>query len=344
MVRDIGERRLIEVLAQTVAARSARHVESLTKRGFRLAKSIGDDAAAWHAPEGTRVLTTDTLVEGVHFDRGYMKWRDLGWKALAVNLSDIAAMGCLPVYSVITLGLPGKIPVDGMTEMYQGMLDACDLAGGPIVGGDVVRSPVLFVTVSMVGAAVQESADSPGARLLTRDSAVPGDKIAVTGSLGCSAGGLRMLANGQRFEDETARHLRGAHCRPMPRVAEGVKLVQQGVSTAMDISDGLVDDLGKLCEASEVGAVIHSEKVPVDDVLKRAYPEDWLDLALGGGEDYELLFCGSATVVERAATALDIGVSVIGEIVDRPREVTVIDNKGDVVPVRRAGWDHFGDR
>ena len=131
---------------------------------------------------------------------------------------------------------------------------------------------------------------------------------------------------------------------PMPRVAEGVKLVQQGVSTAMDISDGLVDDLGKLCEASEVGAVIHSEKVPVDDVLKRAYPEDWLDLALGGGEDYELLFCGSATVVERAATALDIGVSVIGEIVDRPREVTVIDNKGDVVPVRRAGWDHFGDR
>ena len=349
LVGDIGERRLIEVLADTVAGRSSGHIEALTSHNFRLKKSIGDDAAAWHAPAGTRVLTTDTLVEGVHFNRAYMEWRDLGWKALVVNLSDIAAMGCLPVYSVVTLGLPRDIPVDGITDMYQGMLDACDLAGGAIVGGDVVRSPVLFVTVAMEGAALQSGAestgvDSPGTGLLTRDSAVPGDKIAVTGSLGCSAGGLRMLANGEKFDDETTLHLREAHCRPMPRVAQGATLAKQGVSAAMDISDGLVDDIGKLCEASEVGAVIHSELVPVDDVLKNAYPEDWLDLALGGGEDYELLFCGPSTVVERLADMLDVDVSVIGDIVDMPRKVSVIDKSGDVVPVERAGWDHFGDR
>ena len=253
-------------------------------------------------------------------------------------------MGCLPVYSVVTLGLPRDILVDGMTDMYQGMLDACDLAGGAIVGGDVVRSPVLFVTVSMEGVAIESGADSPGAKVLTRDSAVPGDKIAITGSLGCSAGGLRMLAKGQSFDGETTLHLRDAHCRPIPRVAQGVTLAQQGISAAMDISDGLVDDLGKLCEASKVGAVIHSERVPVDDVLKSAYPEDWLDMALGGGEDYELLFCGPSTVVDCVADMLDVDVAVIGDIVDMPREVSVIDAGGDVVPIPHAGWDHFGDR
>ena len=340
LVHDISERRLIEVLANTVAARNAGPVETLTARGFRLKISIGDDAAAWHGPAGVRVLTTDTLVEGVHFNRGYMEWRNLGWKALAVNLSDVAAMGCFPVYSLITLGLPGDIPVDGVTDMYQGMLDTCELLGGAIVGGDVVRSPVLFVTVSMIGAAME----SGGAKLLTRDSAVPGDMIAVTGSLGCSAGGLRMLTNGGKFDGDTTEHLRDAHCRPMPRIPQGITLAQQGVSAAMDISDGLVDDLGKLCQASDVGAIVHSERVPVDDVLKNAYPDDWLALALGGGEDYELLFCGPSTVVERAADMLDVDVYVIGEIVERSRGVSVIDERGDVVPVESAGWDHFGDR
>ena len=349
LVGDIGERRLIEVLALTVAARNVGPLESLTARGFRLKVSIGDDAAAWHGPAGLRVLTTDTLVEGVHFSRDYMEWRDLGWKSLAVSLSDIAAMGCLPVYSVITLGLPRDTPVEGVTEMYQGMLDACEQVGGAIVGGDVVRSPVLFITVSMEGAAVgsgddSRGTDSPAADLLTRDSAVPGDKIAVTGSLGCSAGGLRALENALNFDAGTIKHLRDAHCRPVPRVPQGLSLARHGVSTAMDISDGLVDDLGKLCEASGVGAVIHSERVPVDDVLKNAYPDDWLVLALSGGEDYELLFCGPSAVVERAAEVLDVDVTVIGEIVDGDRKVSVIDERGDDVPVGRPGWDHFGDR
>ena len=343
-VGDVSELDLIEILAKVIGGEKPLGGQEVASPGFRLRLSIGDDAAAWDGPAGSRVLTTDTMVEGVHFDLGRIGWADLGWKSLAANLSDIAAMGCAPLYSVVTLGLRGDLPVKGLEEMYRGMLEACRSCGGEIVGGDIVRSPVFFVSVAMVGAAPTTEGSGLGqAPLLTRGAAKPGDKIAVTGSLGCSGGGLRMMLQELSFDGETSAHLANAHNRPVPRVAQGLPLVGQGVAAAIDVSDGLVDDLRKLCESSGVGAVVHSTQVPADDVLKRAYPDDWLLLALSGGEDYELLFTAPPGVMDEVTTLLDVPVSVIGEIVDGPQVVTVLDQAGGPMQIERGGWDHFRD-
>ena len=340
-VKDIGEFQLIETLGEIIGTEGLSLVERSGLLGFRLRLSIGDDAAAWDGPAGARVLTTDALVEGVHFDLGRTGWAELGWKSLAVNLSDIAAMGCVPLYSVITLGLRGDLPVDGLAEMYRGMLQACHLHGGAIVGGDVVRSPVFFVAISMVGVASARGNGPEEQPLLSRASANHGEEIAVTGSLGCAAGGLRMMLQGLGFDDETSAHLRDAHNRPTPRVAAGVLLARHGVVAAIDISDGLVGDLGKLCEASGLGAEIHLGRLPADEFLKRAYPEQWLSLVLSGGEDYELLFTASPQVVDKLSNLLDVPVTVIGNIVKEPCRVTVLDRRGDTVKVEGSGWDHF---
>ena len=341
LVRDIGEFRVIEMLVETIGDPSS----EMTPNGFRLRVPIGDDASAWDGPQGTRVMTTDTLVEGVHFNLGRTAWGDLGWKSLAVNLSDIAAMGCAPLFSVVTLGLRDDLPVDGLVRMYRGMADACRLHGGAIVGGDVVRSPVFFVSVAMTGFSPPlEDGEPRQGVLLRRDCASPGDLVGVTGSLGCSAAGLRLLedAGPHPLDEKTSMHLRDAHNRPAPRVAEGQTLVREGVTAAMDISDGLVDDLRKLCEASGVGAMITSESVPLDGFLREAYPNDALQIALAGGEDYELLFTAPRPVMDRAVGALDVPVSVIGEIVEGPSEVLVVDASGQIVAIESQGWDHFG--
>ena len=336
-VSDVGERRLIEALDEVIGAQQT-STDQVAGPGFRLRLSIGDDAAAWDGPAGARVLTSDALVEGVHFDVGRTGWADLGWKSLSVNLSDIAAMGCAPLYSVVTLGLRGDLPVDGLVEMYRGMLEACRLHGGAIVGGDTVRSPVFFVAVAMVGVA-PASGEGP---LLTRAAARPGDKVAVTGSLGCSAGGLRMMRREADFDEETAAHLRDAHVRPTSRVAEGMLLARHEVLAAIDVSDGLIDDLGKMCQASGVGALVQSHLVPADAFLRLAYPDDWLSLALAGGEDYELLFTAPPEVLDDVASHLEVPVTVIGDIVGGPPGVRVLDERGASIQLDREGWDHFG--
>jgi thiamine-monophosphate kinase len=341
LVRDIGEFKLIDRLAHAIAGENGRCFEHVEQRGFRELLGIGDDAAAWDGPRGVRVMTTDTMVEGIHFNLDHIDWRDLGWKSLATNLSDIAAMGCAPTYSMITLGLRGDLPVDGLVEMYRGMMDISLEHGGAIVGGDIVRSPTFFLTVALEGTAVATKDDKPA--ILTRHTALPGDQIAVTGHLGCSGGGLRMLLEEveSKFPQGIASHLRDTHNRPAPRVRQGMALAGSGVMTAMDVSDGLVDDLGKLCRASGVGARIRADNVPADRFLKRAYPEDWLSFALGGGEDYELLFTAPPDVMERVTQLLDVPVSIIGEIMVGEPRVGVLDSDGKAISVAHGGWDHF---
>ena len=340
LVRDLGEFGLIDVLARAVADANDANIARLRERGFRVRLSIGDDAAAIRAPAGLRTLTTDTMVEGVHFTLEHTPWRDLGWKALAVNLSDAAAMGARPVCSLVTLGLRPDLPADGLAEMYDGMMAAHQRYGGALLGGDVVKSPVFFVSVTLDGAAQSRCGQE---RLLTRDAARPGDAIAVTGHLGCSAGGLRMMLDGleQEMDAADARHLREAHNRPKPRVAEGVALAAAGVEAAMDVSDGLLADLGKLCDASGVGAVVHSAHLAADAHLRRAFPERWLELALCGGEDYELLFAAPPDVLERAMASLDAPAQVIGEVVEGPPSVTALDADGREIRPSAGGWDHF---
>ena len=338
LVRDVGEFRLIELLTDTLENQGVVATDNLSTDVDRLRLTIGDDAAAWDAPAGTRVFTTDTMVEGVHFVLDQIGWCDVGWKAMAVNLSDVAAMGCLPTYSIATLGLRDDLPVDGLVEMYRGIADACREHGGMVVGGDVVRSPVFFLTVAMEGAVPVQ--DKPEGVVLTRSAAQIGDVIAVTSTLGDSAGGLRMALAGELFDDSTTR-LRKAHFRPVPRLSAGQALVKEGVKAAMDISDGLIGDLTKLCEASGVGAVVRAPNIPISKELTQKFPDEWLSLALTGGEDYELLFTGPEKIVAQVAQVTDIPITIIGEIDDLSRGVLVIDGAGGLIDIEHGGWDHF---
>ncbi|MBM3933480.1 MAG: thiamine-phosphate kinase [SAR202 cluster bacterium] len=338
LVRDTGEFALIDRLAKVIAARQAKTPAS----GHRLEVGIGDDAAVWSGPAGATIATTDTMVDGVHFLEGEVEWRDLGWKSMASNLSDIAAMGGAPLYALITLGLRGDLPVDGIAAMYEGMLDALDAHGGAIVGGDIVSSPVFFITVSLTGAAQLSPAGAP--LLLRRDAARPGDLIAVTGPLGCSGGGLRVVLEGLSLDPATSAHLRAAHYRPTPRVREGAALARHGVLAGMDISDGLFDDLGKLCRTSGVGARVQASSIPIDDTLRSAFPDHCLSLALSGGEDYELLVAAPARIIESVIRAGKVPLHVIGEIVSREQGVKVLGPDGQDISPRRGGWDHFDKR
>ena len=228
--------------------------------------------------------------------------------------------------------------MDGVKALYMGMQDLCGRYGTRVIGGDVVRAPVLFITVAVTGAAQGQSA-----ALLTRDAARAGDVIAVTGSLGSSAGGLALLTEGSvDATGEAAAHLMAAHRRPMPRVREGVALVQNGVEAAMDVSDGLVADLTKLCEASGVSAVVRADGVPIDERLAATFPDRCLLMALEGGEDYELLFTAPSEIMERTAAEIDVPITVIGEIREGGAGVEVRDSSGEVLRVGAGGWDHFG--
>lgn len=307
---------------------------------------IGDDAAVVRRGELADIYTTDTMVDGVHFMAGQIPWRDLGWKSIAVNLSDIAAMGGTPLYSLVTLGVPPAIAPDALFDAYRGMTDATRRFGGRVVGGDVVRSPVLFITVAMVGTASRVGGKPV---VLTRSAAHAGEQVAVTGRLGDSAGGLRVaqgaLNKGGAGKEEAS--LLRAHFAPVPRVAEGQALVRAGVRAAMDVSDGLVADLGKLCTSSGVRGIVHADLLPVSKELKAAFPSDFLQLALGGGEDYELLFTAPPDVMRAALGRVGpASPTVIGEIQatdDRSQRgaVSVLDGQGREIHVAHAGWDHL---
>ena len=333
-VRDVGEFGLIDRLARRIAEAGVLPPPTPAATAFPLRLGIGDDAAAWGANDATELLTTDTLVQGVHFTPKTSGWHDLGWKAMAVNLSDIAAMGGTPLYATVTLGLAGDALVGDLDALYDGMLEACRTYGATIVGGDVVRSPVFFVTVALTG-----TASGP---VMTRSGARPGDQLGVTGTLGGSAAGLALLQRGKGDASAVARSLRRAHRRPEPRLAEGRALVASGVRCAMDVSDGLVADIGKLCGASGVSAHVEAGLVPVHRGARDAFPEDALGMALGGGEDFELLFAAPAATLAGVLDVLPSGGTVIGTIVEGSEgRVTVTDPDGRPVPAPGGGWDHF---
>ena len=338
LVADIGEFELIGRLESSIRERNHRQIDLLREHGVHLVLGIGDDAAAWRYPESTVVSTTDTMVENVHFLVGRTPWRELGWKVLASNLSDVGAMGCEPTVALVTLGLRPDLPLNGLIEMYDGMMDVLECTGGALVGGDIVRSQTFFVSVALEG--ISES----GAQVMRRDSARPGDAVAVTGHLGCSAGGLRLILGesaSPHLDSTTRCHLTTAHNRPQPRVAEGIALRKLGVKCAMDVSDGLTADLAKVCAASNLSTRIEADKVPADAHLKQAFPTEWLQLALGGGEDYELVFCADDRTMESVISELGSIVRVIGRISDNGTGVTVLDADGDEVMVGTSGWDHF---
>ncbi len=333
LIRDLGEFGVIDLLNRMVV--EGRIIgDGLPGSGVKLLVDTGDDTAAWNAGGATELFTTDTVVEGVHFTRDTTPWRDLGWKSLASNISDIAAMGGLPTHALVTLGLPPDTAVADPEDLYRGLLEIANRFGVSIVGGDMVRSPVVFITVALSGVTNRAP--------MLRSTARPGDVIAVTGELGSSAGGLKLMLEGLNASGEAAEHLKNAHRRPVPDVAAGQVLAESGVTTAMDISDGLCDDLGKLCRASGVAAEIEADRVPIHPLLRQAFPEECLGMALNGGEDYKLLFTATAAQVSKVNLCLPQPAVVVGHITaGEPGRVTVLDSSGAEMPSNRRGWDHF---
>lgn len=336
-ISDLGEFGLIELVQQWT--QSSEPCSALAPQArFHIAVPNGDDAAAITFPYGpiTELYTTDTMVDGVHFTSTTTPWRDLGWKAIASNISDVAAMGGDPAVALITLGLPLDTLVSDIQELYLGMMDICGEFGAQIIGGDMVRSPVAFITVALTGVATGPP--------MVRTAAEPGHMVAVTGPVGGSAAGLRQLLDGSVASNSSESNLILQHRRPYPHVVAGKTLVASGVSSTMDVSDGLADDLGKLCSSSGVAATIFSHQVPALSTLKAAFPNNWLDLALYGGEDYVLLFTAPADIMEVAMLALPEGAAVVGEITDGDQGVvTILDGSGAPIHPAGAGWDHFAD-
>jgi thiamine-monophosphate kinase len=307
---------------------------------------IGDDAAVLEPRGGDLVFTTDLLVEGIHFERGSSSARDLGAKAVTVNVSDVAAMGASPRYAIAAIGVPEDVEAAWVIELTGGMREACAEYALALVGGDTNRAELIVLSVAVVGEVAPR-------RAVTRSGARPGDRIVVTGSLGAAAGGLAISKAppeeaAAALSEPWGRELSEALARPVARVGEAEILARTGATAMMDLSDGLAIDLPRLCRSSGVGARVALGKVPVADALERgagALGVEALPLALSGGEDYELLATMPRDAVETARAGLfeafGTKLSDVGEIVEGSG-VEAVGDDGSTSPLEPAGWDHFG--
>lgn len=306
-------------------------------------RSIGDDAAVLEPTPGTTlVATTDLLLEDVHFRRRWAEPADIGWKAMAVNVSDVAAMGATPRWALVALACPDSAGADEVEAFYEGALALCDAHGVVIVGGDTSSSTAGWsVSVTLLGEAVAP---------VLRSTARPGDLIAVTGGLGRAGAGLAILERGQApsgVPPAVLAEATDAHLRPKPRVTEGRWLAGAGGVTAMmDLSDGLATDLPRLVAESGAGATIDLVRLPVAPSARTiavALEQDAMAWATGGGEDYELLVTCERSAFERLRTGLaaaaGTSLTAVGEI-GGAGGVRWVDAAGRDAVVT-AGFEHF---
>ena len=317
-----------------------RAIAELTHRNnSRVQIGIGDDAAVWQPSRSNRsIITTDALIENVHFSLEWMSREDAGWRAMAANASDVAAMGARPRLATVALGVPASATSDDVLEWYRGM-DACARASAmEIVGGDLTRAPVWTVAITAIG----EVRDS---NLKLRSGARPGDVLAITGELGASRAGLLYLRGEVQLDESNAQEAVRAHCRPIPRVDEGRWFgASRNVHAMMDCSDGLSTDLLRLLAASHAGARI--DAVPVSSSARAAGERlrvDPFQFALAGGEDFELLVSiaprAFAHLAARFKARFGRALHRIGQVQADERVVVV--NEGREEPLERSGWDHF---
>jgi thiamine-monophosphate kinase len=307
-------------------------------------RAIGDDAAVLRPEPGLlELVTADLLVERIHFLRDRISGTELGHKSLAVNLSDIAAMGGTAREAIVSLAIPDDCPLDYLDGLYEGMKKLAEEHQVNIIGGDTTGSKAdLMINITVIGSVEEE-------RMLLRNGARIGDRICVTGRLGDSRAGLQMLLDGLEADADPWKALCRAHLRPEPHLKEGRFLAAAGgVSAAIDVSDGLSSDLGHIAAESGVGARLFAEQIPISDALKsyckRFDAGDPVRWALAGGEDYCLL----CTVAPDAADAVcgDFAEAFgrplhrIGKVVE-PGIFEMVGGDGRAVPLEKTGWDHF---
>ncbi|MHB9111417.1 MAG: thiamine-phosphate kinase [Thermoleophilia bacterium] len=304
---------------------------------------IGDDAAVLDCPEGRQaVWSTDLMLEGVHFLKQWQTPRQLGRKCLAVNLSDIAAMGATPNFALLSIACTPETEIEYVLEIARGFSGLATEEGVAVVGGDTTASTgALTVSVS-VGGFVEEG------EALLRSGATVGDSILVTGDLGSAAAGLRLVREG---ESGAYPDLTSAFLEPQPRIRASLAAVQVGATSMTDISDGLASDLRHICEESGVGAMVEPASLPsspqMDEAVVR-FGWDRESIMLSGGEDYELLFTLPGGIAEQAkeviAHAAGQQVTIIGEIMPREYGVRLVGRDGSGRDMPPHGYEHFISR
>ncbi len=338
-IADLGEFPLIHRLERIVAS-DQDHADVLI--------GPGDDVAVLDVQGGNLLLATiDIQVEGIHFLPQLITPEQLGRRALAINLSDIAAMGGQPTFALVSLALPLDTEVDWVERLYRGMRTEADQYGVAIVGGNMTRSPApISIDVALLGRVQRE-------HLLTRSGAQPGDQVLVTGQLGDAAAGLQ-LAQHPHLPLSTADHraLLMRYLTPTPRVREGRRIAQAQCATAMiDLSDGLSSDIGHICERSRVGVRIRAAQVPiapaVQHVARLTGVQPW-HLALSGGDDYELCCTAPARAVPELMRSIkqETGtpLTVIGEILPSTAGRWLVLPDGQELALEEGGWEHFRNR
>lgn len=320
-------------------------LKDLSRVDKRVVVGIGDDAAVIKSPDGSGerdlLACCDLMVEGVHFRAEWSPPRLLGARALAVNLSDIAAMGGVPKFAMVSVALPHKFSTEFIDEIFRGLFGLAEASGVSIVGGDTSSSPdSFFIDVSVIG-------ECASGKAITRRGANIGDSIYVSGSLGASALGLALLEEGVRFGDGSDfQDALLKHLKPEPRLSLGRALGEASLATAMiDISDGLSTDLWHLLDENKCGAVIHADEIPIADCVRRYSPSalttDHLQLALNSGEEYELLFTAppeNAAKIEEVSNALAVPITRIGEVVAGGELQIETDERLESLP--RSGYEH----
>lgn len=322
-----GEGALIERIAQRVGWASL-------PQPFCLLQGIGDDAAVLQAGDQTLLWTADMLLEGVHFRLDWIDPASLGWKSLAVNLSDIAAMGGTPVGALLSLALPAERTGAWLDAFVDGLAECAQTHGVALLGGDTNRAEHVVIDVSLLGLVA--------GRPVPRSGAQVGDWLLATGALGGSRAGLHALMAGEASTIDLTPHF-----RPIPRLQVGALARELGATAMMDISDGLAADLPKLLRASGVGAVVYAAQVPVHPAAARwahAHALDPVAFAIAGGEDYELLIAAPPPVAqqlqERVPAETGVPLTKIGEAIAQP-EVWLQRADGRRESFAIGGWDHF---
>ena len=290
---------------------------------------IGDDAAVLAPSDASQILTVDAMVEGVHFRRAWASWADLGRRAFVAAASDVAAMGGRGRCALVALVLPDSIDDEALMELTKGIAAAADECKAPVVGGNLAKGSDLSITTTVIG----ELDGAP----MQRRGARAGDGIYVTGQVGAPGLGLALLLREKDPDDPRHAPFVERWRRPTARLTEGQRL-RATATACVDVSDGVLADLGHLCEASEVGARIYAESLPLPRgfrELAKELDEDPVALALTAGEDYQLLFTAPASMVaDELATR-------IGEVRPLADGVSVIGTDGEPLALSRRGWEHF---
>lgn len=325
-IKSVGEFGLIDLIKQNTI---------VVPDGVEL--GIGDDAAAfWPSPGKLQLVTTDMLVESVHFDLRWISAWQLGYKAMAVNISDIAAMGGAPRHGAVSLALPAKSSVEFVVELYEGMKAIAREYGVNIIGGDTVSSPDhIVINVTLTG-------DVLASGLIRRSGARLGDKVLVTGCVGNSAAGLEWLCSGGPPGQQA--NLVAAHVTPKPQVVVGQAAAAAGATAMDDISDGIASEANEIASASAVGLILYADRLPLSEELVRfaaTAGRDPVDYALYGGEDYQLLLTMPADAAESfIRSQAGSCCTVIGEV-SSCKSVVLVSKDGSTKLLEPRGYNHF---